>query len=103
MDKIKEPDYKSQFFGVKILKLTNRGWKTHERILALDDAEIKYYKKAPKDFEDTTGEMTASDLKNMALLGAPKLRAKLIRICNLGTLDPQDKKSKILKKPEAER
>lgn len=96
MEKIKEPDYKSQFFGVKILKLSNRGWKTHERVIALDDSEVKYYKKAPKDF------LEADDENHLATLGPPKLRAKLIRIYNLGTLDAQDKKSKILKRPEAE-
>ena len=79
MEKPKEPDYESQFFAVKIDKLSNRGWKTHERILALDDTEVKYYKKAPKAFAD--------DKDDVAALGAPKQRAKLIRIYNLGTLD----------------
>ena len=56
MEKIKEPEYKTQSFGVKIFKLSNRGWKTHERVLALDDAEVKYYKKVPKDFQDFYGD-----------------------------------------------
>ena len=67
-----------------MIKVSNKGWQTHQRVVTLDENHLSYYRKVPKEFEEDKFEALESE--------KPKQVLKLLSIVEVCQVAEEDTK-----------